>query len=99
MPYFKEEDQKRKRTSEGKERTWSEEAHSVLVLAIQTLDEECFKQIQNDETPLGNLRHRVDLILNSNHWEEKWTDEREARDKPAWRALLARVKKYNKEIK
>ena len=93
MPYFREEDKK------TRDNSWAEEAHDVLVLAIQTLDEECFKQIQNDKTPLGNLRHRVDLILNSNHWEEKRTDEREARDKPAWQALLAKVKKYNKEIK
>jgi hypothetical protein len=43
----------------------------VLVLAIQTLDQECFKQIQDDKTPLGNLRHRLDLILNSRYWEKK----------------------------
>jgi len=42
-----------------------------LVLAIQTLDEECFKQIQNDKTPLGNLRQRLDLILNSRFWNKK----------------------------
>ena len=90
MPYFREEDQKRKRTPEGIERTWSDEAHSVLVLAIQTIDEECFKQIQDDKTPLGNLRHRLDLILNSDHWEEKRMDEREARNEPAWRAAQER---------
>ena len=33
MPYFREEDKKRKDNS------WSGEAHSVLVLAIQTIDQ------------------------------------------------------------
>ena len=65
MPYFREEDKK------TRDNSWSDEAQAVLVLAIQTLDEECFKQIQNDKTPLGNLRHRVDLILNSRFWEKK----------------------------
>ena len=65
MPYFREEDKKTRAYC------WSDEAHAVFVLAIQTLDEECFKQIQNDKTPLGNLRHRVDLILNSRYWEKK----------------------------
>ena len=32
MPYFREEDRLRK------DNTWSDEAHSVLVLAIQTID-------------------------------------------------------------
>jgi hypothetical protein len=84
MPYFKEEDKK------TRDNSWSDEAHAVLVLAIQTLDEECFKQIQDDKTPLGNLRHRVDLILNSNHWNDKRMDEREARNEPAWRAAQER---------
>ena len=61
----------RKEDKKTRDNSWADEARDVLVLAIQTLDEECFKQIQNDKTPLGNLRHRVDLILNSNHWEEK----------------------------
>ena len=68
MPYFREEDKK------TRDNSWADEAYDVLVLTIQTLDEECFKQIQNDKTPLGNLRHRVDLILNSNHWEKKRLD-------------------------
>ena len=84
MPYFREEDKK------TRDNSWSDEAHAVLVLAIQTLDEECFKQIQNDKTPLGNLRHRLDLILNSNHWNDKRMDEREARNEPAWRAAQER---------
>ena len=84
MPYFREEDKK------TRDNSWADEAHDVLVLAIQTLDEECFKQIQNDKTPLGNLRHRLDLILNSDHWEEKRMDEREARNEPAWRAAQKR---------
>ena len=84
MPYFREEDKK------TRDNSWSDEAHAVLVLAIQTLDEECFKQIQDDKTPLGNLRHRLDLILNSNHWNDKRMDEREARNEPAWRAAQER---------
>ena len=84
MPYFREQDKK------TRDRSWSDEARAVLVLAIQTIDEECFKQIQDDKTPLGNLRHRLDLILNSDHWEEKRMDEREARNEPAWRAAQER---------
>jgi hypothetical protein len=84
MPYFREEDKKTRSNS------WSDEARAVLVLAIQTIDEECFKQIQDDKTPLGNLRHRLDLILNSNHWNDKRMDEREARNEPAWRAAQER---------
>ena len=84
MPYFREQDKK------TRDRSWSDEARAVLVLAIQTIDEECFKQIQDDKTPLGNLRHRLDLILNSNHWNDKRMDEREARNEPAWRAAQER---------
>jgi hypothetical protein len=84
MPYFREQDKKTRSNS------WSDEARAVLVLAIQTIDEECFKQIQDDKTPLGNLRHRLDLILNSNHWNDKRMDEREARNEPAWRAAQER---------
>ena len=84
MPHFREEDKK------TRDRSWSDEARAVLVLAIQTIDEECFKQIQDDKTPLGNLRHRLDLILNSNHWNDKRMDEREARNEPAWRAAQER---------
>ena len=84
MPYFREQDKKTRSNS------WAQEARAVLVLAIQTIDEECFKQIQDDKTPLGNLRHRLDLILNSNHWNDKRMDEREARNEPAWRAAQER---------
>ena len=84
MPYFREEDKKTRSNS------WAQEARAVLVLAIQTIDEECYTQIQDDKTPLGNLRHRLDLILNSDHWEEKRMDEREARNEPAWRAAQKR---------
>ena len=65
MPYFREEDKKTRNNS------WADEAQAVLVLAIQTIDEECYTQIQNDKTPLGNLRHRLDLILNSNQLNKK----------------------------
>ena len=84
MPHFREEDKK------TRDKSWSDEGRAVLVLAIQTIDEECFKQIQDDKTPLGNLRHRLDLILNSNHWNDKRMDEREARNEPAWRAAQER---------
>ena len=84
MPYFREEDKKTRSNS------WAQEARAVLVLAIQTIDEECYTQIQDDKTPLGNLRHRLDLILNSNHWNDKRMDEREARNEPAWRAAQER---------
>ena len=59
MPYFREEDTKRKTNS------WSDEAHNVLVLAIQTID----KLDQNAATI--ELRQRLDLILNSEHWDKK----------------------------
>ena len=73
MPYFREEDIK------TRDKSWADEAQAVLVLAIQTIDEECFKQIQDDKTPLGNLRHRLDLILNSDHWADKRTKEEHQR--------------------
>ena len=63
MPYFREEDIKRKQNS------WSEEAHNVLVLAIQTID----KLGGREEFP--ELRQRLDLILNSEHWKEKRSKE------------------------
>ena len=64
MPYFREEDNKRKQNS------WSEEAHSVLVLAIQTIDKLGGRQ----EFPA--LRQRLDLILNSEHWKKKYYENR-----------------------
>ena len=63
MPYFREEDTKRKQNS------WSDEAHSVLVLAIRTIDKLGGRQ----EFP--ELRQRLDLILNSEHWKEKRSKE------------------------
>ena len=63
MPYFREEDKKRKDNS------WSGEAHSVLVLAIQTID-----QLGGRER-FPELRQRLDLILNSEHWQEKRSKE------------------------
>ena len=59
MPYFREEDKKRKSNS------WSQEAHDVLVLAIQTID-----QLGGREE-FPDLRQRLDLILNSDHWTKK----------------------------
>ena len=63
MPYFREEDKLRK------DNTWSDEAHAVLVLAIQTID----KLGGREEFP--ELRQRLDLILNSEHWKEKRSKE------------------------
>ena len=63
MPYFRDEDNKRKQNS------WSDEAHNVLVLAIQTID----KLGGREEFP--ELRQRLDLILNSEHWKEKRSKE------------------------
>ena len=63
MPYFREEDIKRKQNS------WSDEAHAVLVLAIQTIDKLGGRQKFSD------LRQRLDLILNSEHWKEKRRNE------------------------
>ena len=63
MPYFRDEDNKRKQNS------WSDEAHSVLVLAIQTID----KLGGREDFP--ELRQRLDLILNSEHWKEKRSKE------------------------
>ena len=63
MPYFREEDTKRKQNS------WSDEAHNVLVLAIQTIDKLGGRQ------KFPDLRQRLDLILNSEHWKEKRRNE------------------------
>jgi len=63
MPYFREEDHKRKTNS------WNDEAHDVLVLAIQTID----KLGGREEFP--DLRQRLDLILNSDHWKKKRSKE------------------------
>ena len=63
MPYFRDEDKKRK------DNTWNDEAHAVLVLAIQTIDKLGGRQ----EFP--DLRQRLDLILNSEHWKEKRSKE------------------------
>ena len=67
MPYFREEDIKRKQNS------WSDEAHNVLVLAIKTIDKLGGRQ----EFP--ELRQRLDLILNSEHWKEKRSKEENER--------------------
>jgi len=83
MPYFREEDQKRKRNPEGIERAWSDEAHSVLVLAIQTID--ILPPVPGPhrdvtgytyQEQLEELRQRLDLILNSEHWKEKYYENK-----------------------
>jgi len=63
MPYFREEDTKRKINS------WCDEAHDVLVLAIQTID-----QLGGREE-FPELRQRLDLILNSEYWDKKRSKE------------------------
>ena len=63
MPYFREEDIKRKQNS------WSDEAHSVLVLTIQTIDKLGGRQ------KFPDLRQRLDLILNYEHWKDKRRNE------------------------
>ena len=71
MPYFREEDKKRKDNS------WSGEAHSVLVLAIQTIDQlsgHLNTMVDHGEA-VEELRQRLDLILNSEHWKEKRSKE------------------------
>ena len=67
MPYFREEDIKRKQNS------WNEAAHNVLVLSIQTID----KLGGREQFP--ELRQRLDLILNSEHWKEKRRKEENER--------------------
>ena len=67
MPYFREEDKKRK------DNTWGDEAHAVLVLAIQTID-----QLGGREE-FPDLRQRLDLILNSEHWTKKRSKEENER--------------------
>ena len=73
MPYFREEDRLRK------DNTWSEEAHSVLVLSIQTID----KLGGREQFP--ELRQRLDLILNSEHWKEK--RRKEENERLNWNAI------------
>ena len=63
MPYFREEDKKTRNNS------WADEAQAVLVLAIQSIDDHFYARKQPKE--IQELRHRLDLILNSNHWKKK----------------------------
>ena len=63
MPYFREEDKK------TRDNSWSDEAQAVLVLAIQTIDDHFYARKQPKE--ILELRHRLDLILNSRHWNKK----------------------------
>ena len=82
MPYFRDEDNKRKQNS------WRQEAHDVLVLAIQTIDTLPYVQgpsnavqKQTYEEQLQELRQRLDLILNSNHWKKKRDKEDKCEEK------------------
>ena len=63
MPYFRPQDQKTKSNS------WEDEAHNVLVLAIQTVDEYFYGVKKKPE--IEELRQRLDLILNSKYWNKK----------------------------
>ena len=77
MPYFREEDKKRKQNN------WSTEAHSVLVLAIQTIDKlsgHLNTMVDHGEN-VKELRQRLDLILNSEHWKEKRSREDKCKEK------------------
>ena len=71
MPYFREEDKKRRNNS------WSDEAHSVLVLAIQTIDNLSghLNTMVDHGEDVKELRQRLDLILNSEHWKKKRNKE------------------------
>ena len=71
MPYFREEDNKRKQNS------WRQEAHDVLVLAIQTIDKLSghLNTMVDHGEDVKELRQRLDLILNSEHWKEKRSNE------------------------
>ena len=84
MPYFREEDKLRKDNS------WNDEAHSVLVLAIQTIDKLGGRQ----EFP--DLRQRLDLILNSEHWKEKRS--KEERERLNWYATTGGYEDERKKI-
>ena len=64
MPYYRDVDIKRKQNS------WREEAHNVLVLSIQTID----KLGGREQFP--ELRQRLDLILNSEHWKDKYRENK-----------------------
>ena len=64
MPYFREEDIKIKQNS------WREEAHNVLVLSIRTID----KLGGREQFP--ELRQRLDLILNSEHWKDNYRENK-----------------------
>ena len=84
MPYFREEDRLRK------DNTWSDEAHAVLVLAIQTID----KLGGREEFP--DLRQRLDLILNSEHWTKKRS--KEERERLNWYATTGGYEDERKKI-
>ncbi len=84
MPYFREEDKLRKDNS------WSDEAHSVLVLAIQTID-----QLGGREE-FPDLRQRLDLILNSEHWTKKRS--KEERERLNWYATTGGYEDERKKI-
>ena len=74
MPYFRPQDQKTKSNS------WADEAHAVLVLAIQTIDDHFV--VGTEAT--RELRQRLDLILNSDHWKKKRS--KEANERLNWYA-------------
>ena len=71
MPYFREEDKK------TRDNSWSDEAQAVLVQAIQRIDDHFYARKHPKE--ILELRHRLDLILNSDHWEDKRIKEEHQR--------------------
>ena len=58
MPYFREEYKKTRSNS------WADEAHAVLVLAIQTIDDHFYARVQHKE--ILELREALDNVLNHN---------------------------------
>ena len=66
MPYFREEDKK------TRDRSWSDEAQAVLVLAIQTIDDHFYARKQPKE--ILELREALDKVLNHNKDMDEGSD-------------------------
>ena len=66
MPYFREEDIK------TRNRSWADEAQAVLVLAIQTIDDEFYTRRMTPE--MQALRDALDKVLNHNKDMDEGSD-------------------------
>jgi hypothetical protein len=42
----------------------NDELRDTLVFVLRTLDDKFYHEIQNKDTPIGEIRHRVDQTLN-----------------------------------